>query len=387
MDSLPKNRRRHPRLARSVRFLFYFLGQTREVYTADIGFRGAFLQTDLFPSTGSFIILEHFHLKKRDVTLGLVGQVRRIQTPQQSSTGVRGIGVEWIRAYCNQGFLHLKQFFERDLGFQPFDWETHLAYESYEKKIIFDFTKGELSPTPMELESLMGSRQRTNPGLQGDTDRLSTRTRPIQAAVAPQEVSPGGRPTTRPDLPAQPQPQPAPQAQQPPVERPRTDPSMVPQTVIRPRTDPGIGANPRPRTDPGLTTAPRPATDPGFIATQRPRTEPGLEGSVGTLLPVEIKAVFGIGNRMFYGVVRGINERAALVETSSATPLKAQSKVQVRLPLNARNFRYMVVVYGSLSDLRAGERENLQTFILRIQTVDEFQNPGGFRFFIQNLAQ
>ncbi len=130
MDASNANRRRHPRLFRNVRFLFYFLGQTREVYTVDISYAGAFIQTDVFPPLGSFIILEHYHLKKREVTLGLVGKIQRIQTPFQNAPSVRGVGVEWVRSYCNQGFMPMKQFLERDLGGEHVTDSGHLEHKT-----------------------------------------------------------------------------------------------------------------------------------------------------------------------------------------------------------------------------------------------------------------
>ncbi len=421
MDQGSKNRRRYPRLFRNVRFLFYFLGQTREVYTVDISYNGAFIQTDVFPPLGSFIILEHYHLKKRNVTLGLVGKIRRIQTPFQSSPSVRGVGVEWVRCYCNQGFLPLKQFLERDLGYQPFDWDTHLTYEEYDRKIVYDFASCSLSPTPEELTAIVGTRRRVlrtpeaDPGepirraesaLADDaTDAVWRRpTRPVAVQNVPQNPS-GLRPgfaedTLPPSVQAADPAGPAPASAPPGFERASTAPTPIvrhdaPPTSLEPTVRIVVGAPAPMAPDPtDLPTPPQgsasgPAESP-TAPPARPTAPPDLSSADSLLsddlFPVDIKVVFGIGNRMFYGVVHGVGEHELLIETTSPQVVKANARIQVRLPLNAKNYRYMVVIYGRIGQIDDRD-EDSRSFRLRIESLDEFQNPGGFRFFLQTLAR
>jgi len=393
-----------------VRFLFYFLGQTREVYTVDISYNGGFVQTDVFPPLGSFIILEHYHLKKRNVTLGLVGKIRRIQTPFQSSPSVRGVGVEWVRCYCNQGFLPLKQFLERDLGYQPFDWDTHLTYEEYDRKIVYDFATSALSPTPQELDAILGTRRRTRreaeataPGPRPEanadaSDSVARRpTRPVLLPEGTVRLPSGLRPGFAEDAEFPGAADSTAAATEPPAGAGQlfaarlgeVDPlakTLPPTTSVTPRY--GVSGPSAPPTPPA-TAAPdaeggAPADD-GTADADTP--SPAARAEVaGDLFPVEIKVVFGIGNRMFYGVVRGLSEHELAVETTTAQVVKANAHIQVRLPLNAKNYRYMVVIYGrvlSIDETNAAA----PSFRLRIETLDEFQNPGGFRFFLQTLAR
>jgi hypothetical protein len=415
MDQSSKNRRRYPRLFRNVRFLFYFLGQTREVYTVDISYNGAFIQTDVFPPLGSFIILEHYHLKKRNVTLGLVGKIRRIQTPYQSSPAVRGVGVEWVRCYCNQGFLPLKQFLERDLGYQPFDWDTHLTYEEYDRKIVYDFATNGLSPTSQELDAILGTRRRqrhsevepTAPGARplpdpvGDTAEAAEEgsrrpTRPVlvvDAAITPPSGLRAGyaEDATVPPLAARPDATAR-------FERADTVPPVASSRLLRtaPPAAEGTpeGPGPSPLPDPfGLDRAP--GTSPSAAAPSpdapTPVAGPAPEAATAPeaaddLHPVDVKVVFGVGNRMFYGVVRGVSEREILIETATGQAVNVSARIQVRMPLNAKTYRYMVVIYGRVTSFDERD-EAIRTFRLRIESIDEFQNPGGFRFFLQTLSR
>jgi len=423
VDQGSKNRRRYPRLFRNVRFLFYFLGQTREVYTVDISYNGAFIQTDVFPPLGSFVILEHYHLKKRNVTLGLVGKIRRIQTPFQSAPAVRGVGVEWVRSYCNQGFLPLKQFLERDLGYQPFDWDTHLTYEEYDRKIVYDFAAGSLAPTAQELHAILGSRRRaTNPtvapvtpgsGAEAGPDaseRASLRpTRPaidVDLATPPAGLRAGfaedvgARPdATAPDAERLAQADTVPPTTAGPAmaDAARTSPGLAtpfPAGFADLATPPDLAATVPPTTRPPTTrppATPPPATPPpapaapASAAAAGPSDGAGSDGGLDDLHRLEVKVVFGVGNRMFYGVVRGVNERELLVETSSPQAVKDNARIQVRMPLSAKNYRYMVVIFGRVFAIQ--DQGDLRSFRLRIESLDEFQNPGGFRFFLQTLSR
>jgi hypothetical protein len=375
-----------------MRFLFYFLGQTREVYTVDISYNGAFIQTDVFPPLGAFIILEHYHLKKRNVTLGLVGKIRRIQTPFQSSPAVRGVGVEWVRCYCNQGFLPLKQFLERDLGYQPFDWDTHLLYEEYDRKIVYDFATSTLSPTQNELEAIFGQGRRkarrvesapTAPGARTDAAETESEagdegwrrsTRPVVVVDPALTATANMRPGFAEDATVPP----AVRSDEATVRFERAD--TVPPTAV-------IGAEARDADD--VPEVPAVAEEaPGAFAPTGPDEPPtpAADALTDDLYRVEVKVVFGVGNRMFYGVVRGVNERELFVETTSPQALKANARIQVRMPLNAKSYRYMVVIFGRVAsvDERA---DGTRSFRLRIESLDEFQNPGGFRFFLQTLAR
>jgi hypothetical protein len=377
MDASSSNRRRHPRLFRNVRFLFYFLGQTREVYTVDISYAGAFIQTDVFPPLGSFIILEHYHLKKREITLGLVGKIQRIQTPFQNAPSVRGVGVEWVRSYCNQGFMPMKQFLERDLGSQPFDWDTHLLYERYSRKLVFDFKAESLSPSPKELEAILGTRR-------GAAERERARE---SAEVRADKTPPSGMRavstktgTTKP-LPGD-----------------RAQAGGVSGAGVAPTAPQILAAKPsatRERVfaadESGEHVS---ATEPGPAQSSEFAAVPAGEASDGELVSAEslktelheteIKIVFGSGNRMFYGVVRAISEKALYVETSSDRVVRENAKIQVRLPLSTKNYRYMVIIYGRVEGV-SRDGDGL-AFRMRIDSIDEFQNPGGFRYFVEGLA-
>lgn len=406
MDVTTTNRRRHPRLFRNVRFLFYFLGQTREVYTVDISYAGAFIQTDVFPPLGSFIILEHYHLKKRDITLGLVGKIQRIQTPFQNAPSVRGVGVEWVRSYCNQGFMPLKQFFERDLGSQPFDWDTHLLYERYSRKLVFDFNAETLSPSPDELEAMFGTRRGTGakeraqetaqvradktppygmkavkrgPATIGADSKLrSSGESQLKArhGSTPHEIAPvlmnaeelEGADATTPHAGS-----PAPASGEAKKVRVfSVDASGEPTSesvVVVEGAGPGSDAEP-------VTES---------LEARDAEHEASLAELKADLHETEIKIVFGSGNRMFYGVVRALHEKALYVETSSDRVVRPEAKIQVRLPLSTKNYRYMVIIYGRVEAVVEREGGGV-AFRMRIESIDEFQNPGGFRYFVEGLT-
>ena len=397
MDATSKNRRRHPRLFRNVRFLFYFLGQTREVYTVDISYAGAFIQTDVFPPLGSFIILEHYHLKKREVTLGLVGKIQRIQTPFQNAPSVRGVGVEWVRAYCNQGFIPMKQFLERDLGSQPFDWDTHLLYERYNRKLVFDFNAESLSPSPEELEAIFGRRR-------GSAAKERARE---TAEVRADKTPPSGMRAIR--LPPEgvasaplPESEPKiflvagePQAAASPVDA--VDPvaaqggeDTAPRGIRVFAAD-ATGERPAVGIDAAEDGAAVPApAAPGDTrvtegAAAGPLDDTSSDELKADLHEAEIKIVFGSGNRMFYGVVKALHEKAIYIETSSDRIVRPEAKIQVRLPLSTKNYRYMVIIYGRVEAVVEREDGSV-AFRTRIESIDEFQNPGGFRYFVEGLS-
>ena len=426
------NRRIEDRKRKNVRFFFYFLGKTHDVYTGDLSRKGAFIQTEVCPPLGSFVILEHYHFKSKGITLGLVGKVRRVQTPYEYAGGLRGVGLEWVRSYCNQGFVHLLEFFEEELGFRPFDDEMKALYEHYERKIVYDFKKESLFPTATELETILGTRRR------GHAGEVKSE-RPVEPPKARAVIPTGPKPTipaesgpgdglggfmfddgsgravslgkTSEDLSTRDTGRPSPI--RPPAWEPEEkafefEPANAHKTPIAPKplkdwnADERVGeVRAEPPTGPRLEPSPEASLDveteareslapstPGEMRAVDPKTG-AVAGDelLDVLYAFRAKVVIGIGNRMFYGVVKALNDKVVYLETASVTPDRMGTKAQLRLPLSGTTMRYMVVLHGRLflpDDLSGVPMESCY---LRIESIDEFQNPGGYRHFVRGLSR
>lgn len=108
------DRRSGPRVPHPIRFAFFYRGRRGEAMAMDLGPGGAFLNTRVFPPVGALLKLEVAHLASQGTIVRFLVEVR--QRREQTSNGdLPGVGVQWLRGYCNQGTNPLVDFMRDEL--------------------------------------------------------------------------------------------------------------------------------------------------------------------------------------------------------------------------------------------------------------------------------